>query len=260
MDPIITTPVLLARLKGQLLGTALKGGVHVVTKQLTPHDPTAQLMAEYAKSADEVLMGLCEIVIELTRAALDGEVWSFEQAKQWLVTRAQDPDTRAQLRALWNLAAEESDTERAAMLATVYLASGQTPLRSRLCLAVRSLFPDDMRALATLIGTANQHGKHRIVALEPHPTKGPSRDLSLTLDADRDDARLGICISKTCLLQLDASRCIRFGTPIGNAAQTHLSYGIELLEIGYALHEVERLIDWAKVGRQRAADVIGASR
>lgn len=259
MPEPITTALVIELMRAQVLHEVVDAAKHTGKQELARLSPTAQLEAAIAESNEEVLLGISAIVIEFAKVAL-GQVWGFDHAKDWLIGFARDRKTHACFRALWSRAVQEADDERAAMLAAIHLAASPTLMRDRICLAVGGLFPEDVRVLSTLIQAAREHGDGRrfLVGLEEiQDEERAPWELELTMDADDERALLDIRVPKMSMLALDGARCIRLRNGVRNAEQTRTVYGTELLELGYALNEVAKAIDWTKVARQRRAGVLG---
>lgn len=243
-------------------GAALAKGKDLLAR----FDNYQGFLAAVAEDREQILWTLLEVIIAVGRA-VSGKDLDGEPAVQALLAMATDPSTVRRFRALLNEASTSTD-ERVAMLATGYFVGAQTSsLRDRLDWAVRSLFPDDASALASVIECRARLGPGEwLTALELKGTATNGATWFLVAAADGVQRRLvdGLEIPTQSLRALHGAQCLAVLEGVGladplivddslpNGGQQR-AHSVDVLPLGLELHRTLGTIDWRAIARRRTA-------
>jgi hypothetical protein len=247
----MTTPFATSLMLSPLKSWLAKAATRKVSSAMAQETADHRFHVALSETRDEIIWDMRAIVIALAKA-LTGLSMSGDQATEFLLKFARDPKTHRNFLALWSLAERSSDRERAAMLCTVFIAGAETPMRERIYWSIGNLFPDDVRLLSVIIKASQSHGFTSVLAaLE----KGSHAPLTWEICAMFEDEQHLVLIkhaSPQCLRALDGARCIELASGIG-LSEGVVMHSLKILEIGYALHEIESTIDWSAVASERSS-------
>jgi hypothetical protein len=245
----------------------------------------ARLAEAIAEERDQILWTMHSVMIAVTRA-ITGEQLDGEKAvERLLVLASSDSPERRRFIRFWKQM-EISPDDRVAMLSAAYIGAAvssqahdsreSAAKRDRLDWLTLSLFPEDARALSTIVALHRIHGCLRVthhsdaahIAAVPVVNYSPSYTGDTFADMEEgEDISVIERVSEECFNVLVVGGAIRIsltepmkpsatnpfvGRAVEGAFDDTRSYSqVFLTESGRALHELLRIVDWEALDQAR---------